>query len=47
MLCNIGKDMTKEQIKIELEKAKKAYANCGCRAYKEKIIELEKKLKNG
>jgi hypothetical protein len=47
MLCNIGKNMTKEQIKIELEKAKKAYANCGCRSYKEKIIELEKKLKNG
>lgn len=47
MLCNIGKDMTKEQIEIELAKARKSYAECGCRMYKDRIIELEKMLKNG
>lgn len=47
MLCNIGKDMTKEQIQIELAKARKAYAECGCRVYKDKINELTKLLNNG
>jgi len=39
--------MTTEQIEIELAKARKSYAECGCKIYKERIIELEKMLRNG
>jgi len=39
--------MTREQIEIELAKARKSYAECGCKIYKDRIVELKKKLDNG
>jgi len=47
MLCNVGKDMTREQIEIELAKARKSYAECGCKVYKDRILQLENMLSNG
>lgn len=38
--------MTKEQIEIELAKARKAFADCGCKVYKDRINELTKLLKD-
>lgn len=38
--------MTREQMEIELAKARKAFAECGCKVYKERINELTKKLKD-
>lgn len=37
--------MTREQIEIELAKARKSFAECGCKVYKERIDELNKLLK--
>jgi adenine-specific DNA methylase len=38
--------MTRKQIEIELAKARKSYAECGCKIYKERINELTAKLKS-
>lgn len=37
--------MNIEQINIELAKARKSYAECGCKIYKDRINELVAKLK--
>jgi hypothetical protein len=34
-----------EKLEAELAKARKAYADCGCRIYKDRIAELTAKIK--
>lgn len=46
MFYNFSKNMKKQDIEIELTKARKAFADCGCKVYKQKIDELNKLLKD-